>query len=95
MKPTTEQITDFVTSLDLEGLNVLGEQYRLQREKLGRSAFHQFMPGDKVWFKSKDGHRIPGKVVRRLRKNILIESIFGNRWRVPPNLLKRSKSENK
>jgi hypothetical protein len=92
MSLNRQQITDFVDSLDEVGLSTLREVWNNRRKNEQRNAFHQFMPGDAVWFTSSKGCRVTGRVVRRLRKNILIEATTGMRWRVTPTLL--NKGEN-
>jgi hypothetical protein len=92
MSLNRRQITDFIDSLDENGLSILREVWAGRRKNEQRNAFHQFMPGDAVWFMSRKGQRVTGRVIRRLRKNILIEAMTGTRWRVTPTLL--NKSEN-
>ncbi len=89
MKPTTKDIVDFVANLDNGGLRVLIEQHNIRKQQLSRNAFHQFKPGDKITFASRRGYPVNGTVIRRMRKNILIEETTGARWRVSPTLLHR------
>jgi hypothetical protein len=89
MRPSDNEINEFVESLDSEGLQVLLEAYRHRQKHKQRTAFHAFRPGDLVYFQSqRAGGRVDGRVVRKLRKNILVEAINGARWRVSPTLLK-------
>lgn len=92
MSINRQQITDFVDSLDEKGLTILREVWNNRRKNEQRNAFHQYKPGDRVWFMSSKGRRVTGRVLRRLRKNILVEASTGTRWRVTPTLL--NKGEN-
>jgi hypothetical protein len=87
--PSNNEIVNFVKSLDEDGLSVLVETYNRCRKHFQRAAYNQFKPGDKVKFQSRRQGVVEGKVVKRLRKNILILADTGMRWRVTPTLLER------
>jgi hypothetical protein len=90
MSLNRQQIADFIDSLDEKGLEALRDVWNNRRKNEQRNAFHQFKPGDGVWFMSRKGYRVVGTVLRRLRKNILVEADTGGRWRVTPTLLNRT-----
>lgn len=92
MSSNRQRINEFINSLDDNGLKVLLEVWNNRIKNEQRSAYHQFKPGDRVWFQSRKGFRVEGTVLRRLRKNILVEAVTGGRWRVTPTLLKRAEN---
>ena len=73
---------------DLIDLNRRIVAYISAKRRLERARdLARFHPGDRVWFRTEDGLRITGVVVRINQKTISIHTDDHHDWRVSPHVL--------
>ena len=68
---------------------ILGDNINEMIKEKARSTMESFSFGEEVYFISKSGHRIEGKVERFNQKSISINTWDGTLWRVHPTYVKK------
>ena len=85
-----QEIKSGILGLDTNGLNEVISTIQYRRKELNRQVKNQFSVGDRVWFNSRKGTKIEGKVSKINRKNIVVSQDNSYvSWNVTPSLLKR------
>lgn len=94
VKNSVDAICHAVWDFDLDEMHQLNEVVRSRFNELRERASLEFKPRDEVHFMGRRGELICGKVVRRLKKNVLIQvwDMDANeptsvKWRVGPTLI--------
>lgn len=62
---------------------------RDKRQRETYLALARFAPGDRVWFRARDGRRIEAVVVRVNKKTVSVHADDHHDWSVSPALLQR------
>ena len=98
MKPRNIKIVDRVSAVeaikqlneeDLLFLNrLIVERLKLIAQARATSQMAKFTKGDRVGFPGPEGRMLEGIVVRLNKKTVSISTDDGDRWNVPPRLLR-------
>ena len=85
-----QEIKSGVLGLDNNELNDIVSTINYRRKELNRQVKNQFSVGDVVWFNSRKGIKVEGKITKINRKNIVVSQDDKYvSWNVSPSLLKK------
>ncbi|MAG26469.1 hypothetical protein CMI47_13045 [Candidatus Pacearchaeota archaeon] len=86
---TINEIKDEISKVSsLEDLRTIRNSVNTHYNTLSTQRKFDFCIGDRVMFHTRGGAVITGKVIKRMRKNIKVNTDSGVQWRVAPSLLK-------
>jgi len=89
MSNIVTRASELIYQMDNDQLNQVIEAIKLKRQNLARTAIRNFVKGDIVQFKDRNGGRINGTVVKVNIKYVIVDAhIGGARYKVPATMLK-------
>lgn len=91
-----QKVEDLIKQLGEEELLYLNdliiERLKLIDQAETIKAMQKFNLGELVEFKTKEGTIVKGNVIKLNKKSILIRTLEGKKWKVPPQILNPAKA---